>query len=70
MTHVITENIDGIATIRVSFSDEGVILTGETSVKGDESAALNYLPTFESDLRRNFADQFPAPEMPAVEEEV
>ncbi|KLU66772.1 hypothetical protein DEAC_c14400 [Desulfosporosinus acididurans] len=57
---------DGDTTIiKVNFSDEGVELSGETSVKGDESAAVAYLPVFESDLRRNFAEKFPVPEIPA-----
>ena len=51
--------------IAVDFADEGVDLVGETSVLGDEQKALGYLPFFERDLRRNFADQFPQPEPPA-----
>lgn len=51
--------------INVSFSDEGVELTGETSVLGDEKKARGYLPFFERDLRNNFADRFPQPEIPA-----
>lgn len=62
MTHVITENFDGTTTIRVSFHDEDVELTGETQVKGRESDALAYLSVFEADLRNNFADRFPVPE--------
>jgi hypothetical protein len=63
MTHEFIN--DGDTTIiKVDFSDEGVELSGETSVKGDESAAVAYLPVFESDLRRNFAEKFPVPEMP------
>lgn len=57
---------DGKTTqINVDFSDEGVELTGETSVLGDEKKAQDYLPFFEKDLRRNFADRFPQPEIPA-----
>ena len=51
--------------INVSFSDEGVELTGETSVLGDEKKARDYLPFFERDLKNNFADRFPQPEPPA-----
>lgn len=51
--------------IKVDFADEGVELTGETSVKGDGLAAIAYLPVFESDLRRNFAEKFPIPEVHA-----
>lgn len=61
MTHVFTLNPDGTTTIEVSFVDEGVDLQGQTSVKGDEAAAAAYLPFFEADLRRNFAELFPQP---------
>lgn len=54
-----------VTQINVDFSDEGVELTGETSIIGDEQKAAEYLPFFERDLRRNFADQFPQPEPPA-----
>ena len=63
MTYTITL-LDGIARIEVSFADEGVDLVGTTHVKGGEAEALAYLPVFEADLRRNFADLFPAPQMP------
>ena len=63
MTHVFT--VDGnLTNIAVSFADEGVDLTGETSVIGGEQKAMDYLPFFERDLRRNFADKFPQPEIP------
>ena len=70
MTHNIKVNQNGTTTIQVDFSDEDVNLQGKTSVKGGEGAAMAYLPTFEADLRRNFADMFPLPEVPAVEEEI
>jgi len=57
-------NQDKTTTIKVNFIDEGVELTGETSIKGDESVALSYLPVYEADLRRNFAHLFPVPELP------
>jgi hypothetical protein len=60
--HNIIQNEDGTTTIHVDFSDEGVDLVGETRVKGDENAALVYLPFFEADLRRNFAEKFPIPD--------
>lgn len=63
MTYLITENPDGIMTIQVDFADENVDMQGETRVKGDEAKAMSYLPTFEADLRRNFADLFPIPEI-------
>lgn len=62
MTYEFVSNGD-TTIIMVDFADEGVELSGETSVKGDESAAQAYLPVFESDLRRNFADKFPVPEV-------
>jgi len=64
MTVVITDNLDGTTSIALNFIDEGVILQGETHIKGNETAALAYLPFFEKDMRRNFADQFPLPESP------
>ena len=64
MTHVFTTD-GNLTNIAVSFADEGVDLTGETSVIGDEQKALDYLPFFERDLRLNFADRFPQPEPPA-----
>lgn len=64
MTH--TFETEGNTTqISVTFADEGVDLAGETSIIGDEQKASAYLPFFERDLRRNFADQFPQPEPPA-----
>ncbi|MHB8182868.1 MAG: hypothetical protein ACYDDN_03830 [Candidatus Desulforudaceae bacterium] len=62
MTHDFIEHADGTATIQIDFGDEGVELTGETNVKGGLDAAQRYLPTFEADLRSNFADRFPVPE--------
>lgn len=64
MTHDIVVNDDNTASISVSFLDEGIDLQGNTSVKGGEAEALRYLPVFEADLRRNFSDRFPLPEMP------
>ena len=64
MTYVCIAEQDGTTTLKIDFADEGVQLIGETSIKGGESAALSYLPTFELDLRRNFADKFPVPQMP------
>ena len=64
MTH--TFEAEGNTTrIVVDFADEGVDLAGETSIIGDEQKASAYLPFFERDLRRNFADKFPQPEVPA-----
>lgn len=64
MIHEFIINQDGTTTIQVDFADEGVNLQGKTSVKGDETSALRYLPIFEADLRRNNTELFPLPEMP------
>lgn len=66
MIHVFT--LDGSVTkIHVDFIDEGVELTGDTSVIGDEKKALAYLPFFETDLRRNYSHLFPQPEPEPVD---
>ncbi len=61
MTYVITPNSDGTTLITVDFTDEGVALQGETTIKGGEPEAAVYLPVFERDLRRNCAELFPTP---------
>lgn len=63
MTYTITVLGDETTKIDVSFADEDVVLTGCTYVKGGEEEALAYLPTFERDLRRNYAHLFPQPEI-------
>jgi hypothetical protein len=63
MTHI-TEVISDVTKLTISFTDEGVELEATTHVKGGEQEALRYLPVFEADIRRNFADHFPAPETP------
>ena len=62
MTLVVTDNQDGTTSIAIDFIDEDVDLQCETTVKGDEAAAYTYLPFFEKDMRRNFADRWPLPE--------
>ena len=62
MTLVITNNLDGTTSIAIDFSDEGVDLQCDTTVKGDSAAAGAYLPFFVKDMRRNFADRWPLPE--------
>jgi hypothetical protein len=64
MTYVLMVNPDGTTTIQVDFADEGVNLQGDTVVKGDEAEAVRYLPVFEADLRLNYSDMFPIPEVP------
>lgn len=60
-TEVISEKL---TKLTIDFTDENVVLVGETEVVGDESKALSYAPFFEADLRRNNAELFPVPEMP------
>ena len=59
-----------LTKLTIDFSDENVVLVGETEVVGDESAALAYAHFFEQDLRRNNAELFPVPEMPEASEEM
>lgn len=67
MTYQITENPNNTTTIEISFTDEGIDLVGHTTVKGKAADAENYLPVFESDLRRNFAELFPPPPAPEID---
>lgn len=69
MTYEIIKNTDGTTTLRMSFIDENVDLQGEISIKGGVEDATSYVPFFENDLRCNFADKFPVPEMPEGFEE-
>lgn len=62
MTYRLTQLDGGIVRIHVDFADEGVDLQGTTHVAGDEDAACRYLPTFGTDLRRNYAHLFPTPD--------
>lgn len=59
----LNEKQDGTTVICIDFLDEGIDLQCETSVKGNTSSAMVYLPFFERDMRRNFADMFPLPEV-------
>ena len=68
---ITTETYDEKTTrLIIDFSDEGVDLCGDILVAGDEQAALGYAPFFEADLRRNYAELFPRPEMPEASEEM
>ena len=62
MTYQIIAFDDGTHRIQVSFSDEGVALEGETTVKGSPEDAERYVSVFERDLRTNYAHLFPQPE--------
>ena len=63
MTHYLTVEPNGTTRIDVDFADEGVDLAGVTHVRGGEADALIYLRVFVSDLRANYAEMFPQPEM-------
>ena len=62
MTYQITDMGNGTHQIQVSFSDEGVALEGETTVKGTPEDAERYVSVFERDLRTNYAHLFPQSE--------
>lgn len=64
MTYNMTESENNTTVIEVSFQDEGIDLIGRTTVKGKTESAQGYLPIFEADLRRNYAELFPPPPMP------
>jgi len=66
-TEIIGEKL---TKLTIDFSDENVVLVGETEVVGDEGKALAYAHFFEQDIRRNNAELFPVPEMPEASEEM
>jgi len=66
MTHSVVRNEKG-TLLTINFGDEGVELTQSILVDGDEAKALQYLPFFEKDCRRNFAYLFPQPVQPEPE---
>ena len=59
-TEIINEKL---TKLTIDFSDESIVLVGETEVVGDEDKALAYAHFFEHDLRRNNAELFPVPEI-------
>lgn len=61
MIHEITV-VGSASILGISFVDEGVDLTEHIKVDGDEQAALEYLPFFEADTRRNYEHLFPQPQ--------
>ena len=73
---IITSEVisEKLTKLTIDFIDEGVFLTGETEVVGNEDTARTYASFFEQDLRRNNAELFPvpepieAPEMPGGDE--
>lgn len=60
MTHTVTI-VEGKTVLTVDYTDEGVSLQQQIIVDGTEQQAENYLPFFDRDCRRNFADLFPQP---------
>ena len=59
-----TEIIDEKRTkLTIDFSDENIVLVGETEVVGNTDTARAYAHFFEQDLRRNNAELFPVPEI-------
>lgn len=52
---------DNVTILGVSFVDEGIELTENIKVDGDEQKALAYLPFFVADLKRNYSHLFPQP---------
>ena len=69
MTYTTNVLEDGTAEILMSFQDEGVDLSGRTTVKGGAEEAQSYVGTFERDLRTNYSHLFPQPEPEEVHEE-
>ena len=59
-TEIISEKL---TKLTIDFSDENIVLVGETEVVGDEGKALAYVHFFEADLRRNNTELFPVPEI-------
>ena len=66
ITEIISEKL---TKLTIDFTDEGVSLIGETEVVGNEDTAMAYAHFFETDLRRNNAELFPAPEIEITEME-
>ena len=69
---IITSEVisEKLTKLTIDFTDEGVFLTGETEVVGNEDTARAYASFFKQDLRRNNAELFPVPEMPEASEEM
>ena len=67
---IITSEVisEKLTKLTIDFSDENIVLVGETEVVGDESKALAYAYFFEQDLRCNNAELFPQPDIPATPE--
>jgi hypothetical protein len=59
MTYNIEELENGITKLTVDFSDEGIDLQGETTVKGTQKDAEKYVKTFANDLKQNNIELFP-----------
>jgi hypothetical protein len=70
MTYNITELDNNITKLTVDFSDEGIDLQGETTVKGERTDAEKYVKTFAKDLKINNIELFPKPPEHSEEEEL
>lgn len=59
---------NGYQQINITFNAEeltdGETLAGTTIIKGTSEQANDYAGVFEADLRHQFADKFPVPEIP------
>jgi len=64
-THAVEPVEEGICRLTVTWWDgDTEIVTGTTHVRGDASVAEAYARVFAQDLRRNFAERFPAEQTP------
>lgn len=61
MTYEIIE-MGNTTKLIVDFTDEGIELRGETTVKGTSKAAEKYVKVFANDIKRNNIELFPKPE--------
>ena len=69
MEYNIEELENGITKLTVDFSDEGIELQGETTVKSSKEDAEKYVDTFAKDLKQNNIELFPEPPEPDYPEE-
>lgn len=62
------EEMNNITKLIIDFSDEGISLQGETTVKGGKENAEKYIKIFANDLKRNNIELFPKTEPEYYEE--
>lgn len=64
---IYTTNVvdDKHTQLTLSYADENVTLPcgAETLIEGDVAVAISYVPIFDADIRRIFAEFFPVPEI-------